>query len=82
MKTIVVSDKQPTLNEVLKIASEENVILKTIDGKEFVVAETDDFDKEIELVRQNADLIQLLDERSKEKSTYSLNQIKEQLNLK
>ncbi len=82
MKTIVVSDKQPTLKEVLKLASEENIILKTIDGKEFVVAETDDFNKEIELVRQNADLMQLLDERSKEKETYSLNQIKQQLNLK
>ena len=53
MKTITVSRRARTLNALLKQALEENLILKTEDGHEFVLAEIEDFDREIELTRQN-----------------------------
>jgi len=55
-----------------KQAQEENLILRTADGREFVLAEIDDFSREIELTRQNEQLMSLLDSREQEKGTVSL----------
>ena len=82
MKTIELSDNMPNLKEMLKLASKENIILKTPNGREFVLAEVDDFNREIELTRQNQELMNFLEERSKETKTFTINQIKQQLNLK
>ena len=46
-----------------------------------MLAEVDDFDTEIALVRQNEELMALLAERSREKKTYTLQQVREQLGL-
>ena len=54
-----------SLKEILELASEENIILRTQDGREFVLAEIDDFDREVELTRQNEEFMQFLDERSR-----------------
>lgn len=82
MKAIDLGATTPTLNEVLELAARENLVLKTVDGREFVVAEIDDFDQEIALTRENKDLMALLDERSKEKETYSLAEVRKRLKLK
>ncbi len=82
MKTIELSDSLPNLKEVLELAGKENIILRTLDGREFVLAEVDDFNKEIELIRQNQELLKLLDQRSEERKTFTLNQVRKQLNLK
>lgn len=79
MKALDISKSTPTLTEVLKLAGEENVILRVPDGREFVVAEVDDFDREIGLVRQQGELMQLLAERGKESTRYSVEQVREQL---
>lgn len=72
MKTIAVSARACTLVSLLKQACDENLILRTEDGREFLLAEIDDFDREIELTRQNEELMRLLDERGREKATVSL----------
>jgi len=51
MKTIEVNEGIPSVNELLKLAREENIILKLPDGQEFLLAEIDDFEREIELTR-------------------------------
>lgn len=43
--------------------------------------EVDDFDEEVELVRQNGELRALLKERSKETERYTLQQVRELLEL-
>jgi predicted RNase H-like HicB family nuclease len=43
--------------------------------------EVDDFDREIELARQNKALIQYLDERGKEKATIPLEDLEKELGL-
>ena len=60
----------------------KNLLLKTAQGKEFVLAEADDFEREIGLVRKNESLIKLLVRRSKEKKKYSLSQVREKLKIK
>jgi hypothetical protein len=42
---------------------------------------TDDFDKEIESVRKNRELLELLDHRSGEKKALNLKQVRERLKL-
>ncbi len=80
MKTITISPREETLNELLRLASEENLILKTDDGHEYILAEIEDFEREIELTRQNEELMHLLDTRGHEKATISLEQARANLN--
>ena len=79
MKAIDLSSAAPTLAELLQLAGDENVILRTPEGREFVLAEIDDFAHEVALTRDNEALMQLLRERSSERARYSLNQVREQL---
>ncbi|HEV2854594.1 MAG TPA: hypothetical protein VHC97_17495 [Thermoanaerobaculia bacterium] len=69
------------LAELLDLAGEENVLLKTPDGREFVLAEVDDFEAEVEAVCQNQDLMKFLEERSREEKTYSLAEVEKKLGL-
>jgi hypothetical protein len=82
MRTIEILDESPKLNEMLKLASEENILIKTIDGRNFVLVEVDDFEEEIRLIRQNEELMRLLDERSLETKTYSIEEVRRKLKLK
>jgi hypothetical protein len=61
MKTIPLIDLLAPLADLLEQAQEEALILQTPDGKEFVLAALDDFTHEVELTRQNAALMTLLD---------------------
>lgn len=56
-------------------------ILRTVDGREFLLAEVDDSDREIELTRQNEELMRLLDRRGQEKATISLAEAKARLGV-
>jgi hypothetical protein len=82
MKVIDLDDGMPSLQELLRLASEDNLILRAIDGKEFLLAEIDDFEQEVALVRQQPDLMALLEQRSKSESAYTIDQAREILGLK
>src|SRR5271166_3874617 len=71
MKAIDLTKSSLTLAEILDLAGEDNVILITSDGRRFVLAEMDDFNEEISRTCQNAELMQLLDERSRETTTFT-----------
>jgi len=82
MKAIDITKSSPTLSEILRIASEDNVILKTAEGRQYVLAEIDDFAEEVNAVRQNKAIMQMLKERSREPATLTLRQVREQLQVK
>ena len=81
MKIIEVSENISNINEILNFASTENIILKISDGREFILAEIDSFDRELELTRQNEKLMDFLDRRSEEGETYTLEEVKQQLGI-
>ncbi|MEW5830798.1 MAG: hypothetical protein AB1846_18055 [Chloroflexota bacterium] len=81
MKTVLVTKRSKSINDLLKQAMKQNVILRSEDGREFILAEVDDFDREIELARQNKDLMKYLDERGKEKATIPLEDLEKELGL-
>jgi hypothetical protein len=79
VKAIDLSTSSPTLSEVLELAGEGNVILRTAEGREFVVAEIDDFEEEIAAQMRNPELVRLLEERSKEPAKYTLDEVRARL---
>lgn len=81
MKTIKVSKQAKAINALLKSARRENVILRSAEGDEFILAEIDDFDREIELTRKNKQLMKLLERRAKQKPTVPLQEAKKQLGI-
>ena len=81
MKTIKVSRQARTVNALLKRARRENVVLRSPEGDEFILAEIDDFNREIEVTRQNKRLMKLLEARAKQKITFSLEETKQRLGL-
>ena len=81
MKTIPVSKRSREINVLLKRARRENVILRSADGGEFLLAELDDFDREIELIRGNKALLKLLDERARQSQTLSIRTAKTRLGI-
>lgn len=62
MKTLKLSTPVPSLDDVLRMARSDTVLLTTEDGESFVVAPADDFDTEVELLRRNHAFLALLDE--------------------
>jgi len=82
VKTIDLGTANLTLKKLLQLAGEENVVLRTADGRTFVLAEIDDFADEVVRVAQNRSLMALLDERSKEAPAHSLDEVRKQLKAK
>lgn len=81
MKTVIISKRARGINELLKEARRENLIIRSPDGHEFILAEVDDFDREIALTRQNKELMELLDQRARQTKTVPLGEVKAQLGL-
>jgi hypothetical protein len=74
MKTVTVSARSKTLNDLLDMAQDSDVILERADGSQFLltnvtealdfdVGDSDDFDEEIKATRKNKKLMKFLDKR-------------------
>ena len=81
MKTVNISTKAKTINSLLKRARRGALILRSPEGQEFVLAEIDDFNREIELTRENKSLMKFLDARGKQTETVKASEMKKQLGL-
>lgn len=81
MKTIeLLSEAAPSLKELLELADQESLLLKTPDGREFILSEVDGLSQEVEQIRNNPELMKFLAQRSQEKK-FSLEQVKQKLGL-
>ncbi|MDY6785015.1 MAG: hypothetical protein SW833_21145 [Cyanobacteriota bacterium] len=65
MRAIQISEDFTELATLLEEAKHENLILRTAEGVEFILAELDDFDREIELLTNCAALYPLAAHRLK-----------------
>ena len=81
MKTIDTALTTPTLPELLKLASSGNILLRSPDGKEFLLAEVDELALEVAVVRQQPELMEFLAQRSDCGQRSSLKQVREILEL-
>ncbi|MBI2433782.1 MAG: hypothetical protein HYV26_13020 [Candidatus Hydrogenedentes bacterium] len=81
MKSVEVSRRSKSLLALLRDAQEEDIILRSPDGHEFLLAELDDFDREIEITRKNKKLKKFLQERARQPATLSFAEVRKQLGL-
>jgi hypothetical protein len=79
MRTIEL-DKEPLdLEAVIKLASQEPVLLVNPEGKEFCLAEADDFEREVEALRGSQAFQRFLDERSASTKRIPLEEIEAEI---
>ena len=81
MKTVTISPRAKTVTTLLQRAKRGGLILRSPDGDEFILAEIDDFDREIELTRRNKKLMKFLDKCGKQTKTLKASEVRQQLGL-
>ena len=81
MKTIELAADTPSLSELIELADGENILIKTPQGKQFVLAELDDFELEVEQLKNSKDFMAFLDQRSKERGPTSIEELRRELDI-
>ena len=87
MKTIDLASDVTSREEIFQLAERQNVLVRTADGKLFIVAEVDetetddDFADEVARTRKNSALRELLASRSQEPGAYGLDEARQKLGL-
>ena len=71
--------ESPMISNCPKADLGDDVLLRTAAGREFVLAEADEFDIEVELVRQNEELMNFLAERSRDTKTVALAEARQKM---
>ena len=81
MKEITISPAQEEISTLLECARDEDILLRTQDGSEFLLTAVDDFEQEVARTRNNKELMALLDERRKNKASIPWEEVKLELGL-
>lgn len=79
MKTVNLEKEKLNLKDVINLARREPILLITPDGKEFCIAEADDFEREVEALRVSQAFQKFLDERSSCTQRIPLEEIEKEL---
>lgn len=66
MKTIELLKTYMSIEQLIELARQENILIKVPNGEKFILAEIDDFEAEVESLRFNDEFIAFLDSRAKE----------------
>jgi uncharacterized protein with von Willebrand factor type A (vWA) domain len=81
MKIIELDHAHPTVDELIRLAKSELVVLRRPDGSVFALSQVDDFDVEVELLKKNREFLKFLKQLSKEKAVISLEDLRKELGL-
>lgn len=81
MKVIELERAHPTLDEVMGLAKDELVVLRQPDGSVFALSQVDDFDVEVELLKNNPEFMAFLKQLGQERGAISLQDLRKELGL-
>lgn len=81
MTVIELDETRPTLDEVIRLAKEGVVVLRKPDGSAFALAPLDDFEVEVELLRENLDFMDFLKRLSAEEASIPIDDLRRELVL-
>ena len=81
MKVIELTQSPLSLDELLEMACQEPVILRLTDHKDFVLSAVDEFELEVELLKNHQEFMAYLDELSTQKATIPLEEVEKILDL-
>jgi hypothetical protein len=76
---IELTETDPTLDEIMGLAKDGVVVLRKPDGSAFAVAQLDDFEIEVELLRNRPDFLGFLRQLSREDAAISLEDLRKEL---
>jgi hypothetical protein len=79
MKVIEVDKTNPSLTDVIGAAENELIVLRRDDGSLFALTHVDEFAVEVELLKNNAEFMAYLKERSQESGVISLEDLRHEL---
>jgi len=79
MKSIDLGKEQPALSDVMRLAEKEPVLLLAPGGHQFIISEADDFDAEVEALRNSRRFQQFLDERMRDETRLPIEQIEKEI---
>ena len=79
MKTIDLAKNNISLDEALRSARSETLLLKCANGEQFVVSVADDFATEVELLHKNHAFLGFLDSCKKDETSVSLEEAEKRL---
>ena len=81
MTVIKLAETHPTLYEVIGLAKDGVVVLRKPDGSAFALAQLDDFEVEVELLRNSPDFLTFLRQLSREDASIPLEDLRKVLAL-
>lgn len=81
MKTITLNDTNLTALELLKLAEKEAIIIMEKDGKEYVISLIDDFNYEVESLKNNQEFLNFLERRNQSQQKVSLTEARKILGI-
>ena len=79
MKSVDLRSENVDLSQLLHMAERDAVLVVAEDGREFIVAEADDFDEEAEALRKSARFQSFLDRRMSDKSRIPIEDIEKEV---
>jgi len=79
MKKIKLEKHPPSVARLLRMAREDVVLVTTKDGESFLISSIDDFDTEVQLLRQNHTFLTMLNELKKDGETVTLEEAEKRL---
>lgn len=80
MKTVNLKQEKLELDKLIGMARKEPVLVLTAGGDEFILSKADDFDKEVEALRDSQSFQKFLEERSQCKARIPLSEIEREIN--
>jgi KaiC/GvpD/RAD55 family RecA-like ATPase len=79
MKTIKLTSHPPSVADLLSMAREDVLVVTTEEGDSFVISTADDFDTEVQLLRQNHRFLTMLDEFKRDDESIPLEEAEKTL---
>jgi hypothetical protein len=79
MTVINLAETHPTLDEVMGFAKDGVVVLRKPDGTAFALAQLDDFEVEVEMLRNNPDFLSFLRQLSREDASIPIEDLRKEL---
>lgn len=81
MRIIQIPSESTEIRAILEQARDEDLIVRSADGSEYLLTAVADFDRELVLTRRSEKLMELLEERARQTETIPLEKVKQQLDL-
>ncbi len=79
MKTLKLTSHMPSVKDLLRMAQKDTVLVTTEDGDSFLISSADDFNTEVQLLRQNHTFLTMLDDFKSEEEIIPLNEVEKKL---